>query len=141
MRASGCQAARQVPARRRATGAQQHLRPTASSMQPGARGSAPMRGEGQLARAIIAKPVQREVITVQRELSEAADSWEWPTASILGTGLDSLSTAGIGHTQEELGRVLGDKIMNGQILCCTKTVRFVVPRNDRLRLLRSVTFL
>lgn len=137
MRAS-CHAGRQVPAGRRGTCRQQHVRPSASSVpQPGGRGSGEMRGAGQLARAIIAKPVKREVVTVQRELSEAADSWEWPTATLLGTGLDSLETAGIGHTQQELGNVLGDKIMSGQILCCTKTVRDRSHAPDRPWLLRS----
>lgn len=64
---------------------------------------------------------------MQREVSPVADSWEWPTAAVLGTGLDSLSTAGVGHTQMELGSILGDKILSGQILCCPKTVRFEVP--------------
>ena len=40
----------------------------------------------------------------------------------MGTGVDELGTAGVGHTQLELSEVLHRKILSGEVVCCERTV-------------------
>lgn len=103
-------------------------RPCAAPQARGARGgvawaSAQRSQRGERLRSGVASVDRVAELQLAAELTLPRQSQlRQPNAFVVGTGIDQLGTAGVGHTQQALADVLSEKILSGDIVCCTRTV-------------------